>query len=184
MAPIPGAPLVALDRDGTILEYVPYLQRVEDVRLEPTAGAAIARLNREGIATVMVTNQSVVGRGLITGKDLDAIHERMNALLAEHDAVLDAFLVCPHAPADHCRCRKPSPWLLHRYLAEHGRAPGDSYVVGDNASDMEMALRLGARGIHVQTGVTPSSEIVAGYPLCGTVGSLAAAVALILGGEA
>lgn len=175
---------MALDRDGTILEYVPYLQRVEDVRLEPTAGPAIARLNREGIATVMVTNQSVVGRGLITSQGLDAIHERMNALLTEHDAVLDAILVCPHAPAEHCRCRKPSPWLLQRYLVEHGQAPDDSYVVGDNASDMEMALRLGARGIHVQTGVTPMSEIVARYPRCDSVTSLAAAVALILGGKA
>ena len=172
---------VALDRDGTVIQYVPYLKRPEDVELTSSAGFAIARLNRVGTRVVLVTNQSVVARGALTLESLGEIHEKVSGLLAEQDAHLDAILICPHAPEDHCPCRKPKPWLLARYLEQENVNPRDGYVVGDNVTDMELAFKIGAKPVHVQGGVHCTLEVAARYAGVPSATDLGSAVDFILG---
>ena len=172
---------VALDRDGTVIRYVPYLTKLEDVELVSSAGFAIARLNRAGTRVVLVTNQSVVARGALTLESLGEIHKKVSGLLAEQDAHLDAILICPHAPKDRCQCRKPQPGLLARYLEQESLIPGNGYVVGDNVTDMELALNIGAKPVHVQGGVHSSLEVAARYAQVPSVTDLGKAVDFILG---
>ena len=123
----------------------------------PGVGAAVARLNRAGFKTVVVTNQSGVGRGLIEPSALEAIHQRMRQLLAEEGAWLDAIYVCTHRPEEACACRKPAPGLVLRACQELGLAE-PSFVVGDKATDAELAKNVGAKAVFVLSGDRPEEE--------------------------
>jgi len=144
-------PAVFLDRDGTLIQHVHHLRRVEDVALVPGADAAVSTLRAAGYACVVITNQSVLGRGLLTQADLERIHERMAALLAAGEARLDGIYVSPHVPGtsdqsviEHAD-RKPGPGLLQRAAADLGLDLGRSYMVGDSLSDVLAGQNAGCR---------------------------------------
>lgn len=169
---------VALDRDGTVIRHVHHLTDVNEVALLPGAGGAIRALNEAGLVTLLVTNQSVIGRGLLDWAGLDAIHHRLHELLWAEGAHIDLIAVCPHTPTEGCDCRKPNPTMLHQALREVGYRAEQGYVVGDSLSDIEMGRTAGAQVIHVKTGVQadlPSTMSVS------SVAGLTEAVALILG---
>lgn len=133
---------VFLDRDGTVIELVHHLAYPADVRLIPGAGAAIARLNTAGLPVVIVTNQSVIGRGKLTEAGLTEIHAVMARHLAAHGAHVDAIYHCPLAPTvkdprviEHPD-RKPGPGMLLRAADEMALDLGRSVMVGDTLSDM------------------------------------------------
>lgn len=170
----------ALDRDGTVLTYVPYLVDPEEVRLAPGAAPSIALLNRAGIKVIIVTNQSAVSRGYLSLEGLAKVHARMISLLSDHEAHVDEILTCPHAPSDGCECRKPLPGLLRQYLMAKGLAPERGYIVGDNITDIELAFNIGGRPIHVQSGTNSRSEVSTRYPSVISKPDLAAAVRFIL----
>jgi heptosyltransferase-2 len=153
-----AAPVVYLDRDGTLNFDPGYLNNPESMRLLPGVGSAIARLNRAGFKTVLVTNQSGVGRGLIRVEALNAIHERLRELLAESGAWLDGIYACPHRPEEACACRKPASGLVTRARQELALSPERSFVIGDRAIDIELARNIGARGIFVLSGDRPDDE--------------------------
>jgi len=171
---------VAIDRDGTILRYVPYLRRVEDVELVPSAGQAISDLNAIGSEVIVITNQSIVGRGLLSELELERIHRRMELLLEQASARVATILVCPHAPEDQCKCRKPSPELVRGYLEEQAIEQTQGYVIGDNETDVELALELGVQPIHVQTGVHTELDIQNAYPSVPSARDIGEAVSWIL----
>jgi histidinol-phosphate phosphatase family protein len=152
------APVVYLDRDGTLNLDPGYLNNPEGMRLLPGVGSAIARLNRAGFKTVLVTNQSGVGRGLIRAEALDAIHRRLRDLLAESGAWLDGIYACPHRPEEACGCRKPASGLVTRARQELALSSERSFVIGDRAIDMELARNIGARGVFVLSGDRPNEE--------------------------
>lgn len=136
---------VFLDRDGTVIEDRDYPSDPDGVRLLPGAARAVARLNREGIRALLVTNQSGIGRGYMTEQDFHRVQQRVEQALAEQGARLDGVYYCPHAP-DHeppCECRKPRPGLFRRAAAEHGFDPADAAFVGDRARDVLPGLELG-----------------------------------------
>ena len=138
---------VFLDRDGT-LNYDPgYLKVAADLKLLTGVGPALARLKKAGAKLVVVTNQSGVGRGLITLKDLEAIHARLQGLLELEDAALDAIYFCPHHPDDACRCRKPNVGMVERAVSELQLDLRRSYLIGDHARDIQLAHRVGAKAI-------------------------------------
>lgn len=131
-----------LDRDGTVIELVHHLADPAQVQLIPGAGAAIARLNAADLPVVIVTNQSVIGRGKLTEAGLAEIHAAMARQLAVHHAHIDAIYHCPIAPKikdsrviEHPD-RKPGPGMLLRAAAEMGLDLGRSAMVGDTLSDM------------------------------------------------
>ena len=149
--------LVAVDRDGTLISWVHHLILAEDISLLAGSGESIGRLNRAGIPVALVTNQSVVGRGLISLETLASLHSHLDDLLRANGAYLDHYLVCPHAPEDGCLCRKPSPTLLLRLMADIGVQPHEVALIGDTLSDMRMAENAGVLGMRVLSGI-PGEE--------------------------
>jgi heptosyltransferase-2 len=143
---------VFLDRDGTLNEDPGYLRSAADVKLLPGVGPALARLKSAGARLVVVTNQSGVGRGFLTLKDLEAIHARLEGLLEQHEAALDAIYFCPHHPDDRCRCRKPARGMVDRAASELQLDLRRSYLIGDHVSDMQLAKSVGAKPVLVTTG--------------------------------
>jgi D-glycero-D-manno-heptose 1,7-bisphosphate phosphatase len=165
----PGA--VFLDRDGTIIEEIGYLDRVERLSLYPWSIDAIRILNRSGFRVVLVTNQSGIARGFFTEAIVDEVHRYMAAQLAEGGAYLDAYYYCPHHPDGHvagyacrCDCRKPGRALVDRAAAEFGIDPAQSIVIGDRWLDVALGRAVGGRGILVRTGYGAAEE---GRPLSG-----------------
>jgi D-glycero-D-manno-heptose 1,7-bisphosphate phosphatase len=146
-----GRPAVFLDRDGTIIEDVGYLRDPDRVRLLPGAAEAIGRLNSAGLAAVVVTNQSGIARGLLDEPGYEATRARLDRLLADHGARLDAHYHCPHHPdvGGPCDCRKPGVLLYRRAARELGLDLAASWWVGDRPRDVEPATALGGRGILV-----------------------------------
>jgi D-glycero-D-manno-heptose 1,7-bisphosphate phosphatase len=152
-------PALFLDRDGVVIEEVGYLSQPAQVRLLPGAAAAIAWLNRRAIPAIVVTNQAGVAHGYYAESRIAEIHRRLDELLAEHGARVDAYYYCPHHPqaavAEYrrdCRCRKPSPGMLVRAAREHGLSLRRSCLVGDKLSDLEAGRAAGCRVILVRTG--------------------------------
>ncbi|MEJ6396216.1 HAD family hydrolase [Gymnodinialimonas sp. 2305UL16-5] len=148
-----------LDRDGTIIELVHHLAEPDKVALIPGAGEAIAQLNRAGVPVIIVTNQSVIGRGKLTEAGLAEIHAEMARQLAAHDARIDEIYHCPLAPTvkdprviEHPD-RKPGPGMLTRAAEEHRLDLTRSVMVGDTISDMLAGRNAGvAATILVETG--------------------------------
>lgn len=144
-----GEPVKAvfLDRDGTVIEDVGYPRDPEQVRLLPGAAEALERLRRAGFALVVVSNQSGIGRGLVTEEEAAAVHRRFVSALAERGIELAGAFYCPHAPADGCSCRKPSPELLRRAADELHLDLECSFMVGDKDSDVEAGRRAGCAAV-------------------------------------
>ena len=146
-----GRRAVFLDRDGTIIEDVAYLREREQVRLLPGAANAVKRLNASGFLAIVVTNQSGIARGLLSRNDYQLTERRVDELLAQDGAKLDAHYFCPHLPelTGPCDCRKPGA-LLYRQAAEQFHIDlARSWWVGDRMRDVLPADTLGGRGILV-----------------------------------
>jgi D-glycero-D-manno-heptose 1,7-bisphosphate phosphatase len=143
---------VLLDRDGTINEEVGYVLRPDDLVLLPGALEALRGLRELGLGLLVLTNQSPVGRGMITPGELDGIHGRLRDLLAEGGVTLDRIEHCPHRPDDGCACRKPGTLMVERAVAAIGFDPRESWMVGDHRSDLRLGRAVGARTILVLTG--------------------------------
>ncbi|MGV9251480.1 D-glycero-alpha-D-manno-heptose-1,7-bisphosphate 7-phosphatase [Streptomyces sp. NPDC003697] len=148
---------VLFDRDGTLVEDVPY--NGDPDRVRPVAGAreAVRLLRAEGIATGVVTNQSGIARGLLSTGDVLRVNQRVDDLLGP----FDAWAVCPHGPGDGCPCRKPQPGMILWAAGRIGTAPANVVVIGDIGADLEAARRAGAHGILVPTPATRSEEVTA-----------------------
>ncbi len=150
---------VFLDRDGTIIKEVNYLSQLQDVELLPQAAEAIARLNRQQIPVILISNQSGVARGKFTENFVVETHHYIQKILARKGAHLDDFFFCPHHPETGsapykkvCNCRKPAPGLLLEAANRHHLDLTKSYVIGDKLIDVKLALRVGGKGILVETG--------------------------------
>lgn len=168
---------VLLDRDGTLVEDVPYNGDPGRVRPMPKAGAALARLRAAGVRTAVVSNQSGIARGLLTTAQVEAVNTRIEAVLGP----LGPFFYCPHGPSDGCPCRKPAPGLLTRAAQALGVPVARCAVVGDIGADVAAALAAGARPVLVPTARTRPAEVAAA-PEVAT--DLLAAVQRLLGGAA
>jgi len=156
---------VFLDRDGTIIEEVGYLDRPERVEFFPWTIDAIRLLNRAGLAVVLVSNQSGIARGFFTDAVVEQTHRRMADMLTAGGACIDAYYYCPHHPdgsiadfAKVCECRKPARGLVDRAVGEFGIDPARSFVVGDRWIDVRLARTVGAKGVLVRTGYGDCEE--------------------------
>lgn len=148
-------PAVLVDRDGVVIRNRDdYVRDWSQVEILPGAIEALAALSRSGHRVLIVTNQSVIGRGLATRETVDRIHERLAAMVAQHGGRIDAFLVCPHAPDAGCDCRKPKPGLLFRARDDHSVDLARAWLIGDHADDITAATAAGVRSILVMTGRT------------------------------
>ena len=169
-----------LDRDGTIVMERRYLARPDQVELIPGASNGLRALQEAGLGLVVATNQSGIGRGYFDWRQLELIHRRLEALLAEEGVELEAIYCCPHTPEDRCECRKPRTGLMERAARELGFQAEDSFVIGDKVCDVEFGRRAGATTFLVKTGygaaVAAQGPVAADY----VVNTLADAVPMIL----
>jgi D-glycero-D-manno-heptose 1,7-bisphosphate phosphatase len=139
-----GMKLVILGRDGTINQYRDdHVKSVDELHPLPGALEAVARLNHAGWHTVMATNQPGIGRGLLDMSSLNAIHMRLNQLLAAKGGRLDAAFFCPHTPEEGCGCRKPLPGLLEQIAERFGVELSSVHMVGASLRDLQTAQAAG-----------------------------------------
>ncbi len=152
-------PAVFLDRDGTINEQMGYINHLSRFHLLPGVARAIRLLNQAGVAAVVVSNQSGVGRGYFPVSLVDEVHARMKDELAREGAKVDGLYFCPHHPEAKveeyrraCDCRKPKTGMFDVAAREFGLDLSASYVVGDRWTDLKAAHNCGATGVLVLTG--------------------------------
>jgi D-glycero-D-manno-heptose 1,7-bisphosphate phosphatase len=135
---------VILDRDGTIVVDRDYLDDPAQLQFLPGALEGLRLLRERGHRLVVVTNQSGVGRGRFPLARVAEVHARLDQLLREAGAAIDAIYYCPHRPEDRCECRKPKPGLVLQAASELGFEPAAAVVIGDKSSDIELGRNLGA----------------------------------------
>jgi len=144
---------VFLDRDGVINENRDdYVKSWEEIRFLPGVFKALARLSLTTFRIVLVSNQSPIGRGILTEEQVEAINGRLVAEIEAHGGRVDGVYYCPHHPDDQCECRKPQPGLLLQAARELDLDLTQSYLIGDAVSDVEAALAAGCSPILVLTG--------------------------------
>ena len=147
-----GRSAVFLDKDGTVIENVPYNVDPAHIRFTPRAGAGLHRMQQAGYKLIVISNQSGVARGYFPEEALRRVEERLREMLREFDVSLAGFYWCPHAPQDACACRKPESGLILRAAEEHGVDPRQSWIVGDAPSDVDAGQRAGCRTILIEAG--------------------------------
>jgi len=146
-----GRRAVLLDRDGTVIADPGYLSDPEQVELLPHAADALAAFAHHGYLLIVVSNQSGVGRGLITPQQAREVHDRFVAVLAQAGVALDASYYCPHAPDAGCSCRKPQPGLLLDAARGHAIDLQHSIMIGNSATDIDAGRAVGAFTILVRS---------------------------------
>ena len=144
-----GKRAIFVDRDGTLIEEVNFLSKVEDLRFFSFTSEALTLLRDAGFTIVVITNQSGIGRGLYSSDDMDSIHSEIQR---EYDGAIAAFYHCPHLPNAGCRCRKPDTGSIEQAIDQLGVTLEGSWMVGDKRSDIETGFAAGMRTALVLTG--------------------------------
>ncbi|GHH79948.1 HAD-IIIA family hydrolase [Promicromonospora soli] len=161
----PPVRAVLFDRDGTLIRDVPYNGDPRAVEPVPGARRVLDELRADGLRVGVVSNQSAIGRGLLTTAQVDAVDEQVRRLLGP----FDTWQRCPHSPEDECTCRKPEPGLVLRAAAALGVLPIECTVVGDIGADIGAAVASGARSVLVPTEVTRREELSAAPVVAATL---------------
>ncbi len=146
---------VLFDRDGTLIEDVSYNWDPEQVAARPGAAAAVDAVRAQQLLTGVVTNQSGIGRGLLSPCEVKQVNQRVDELLGP----FDVWEVCPHAPTDRCRCRKPAPGLVSDAAARLGIRTDRIVVVGDRLADLGAARAAGAVGVLIPSEATEPAAL-------------------------
>ena len=182
-------PAVFLDRDGTMIEEVGYLDAIERIVWFPWSVDAIRALNRAGLAVVVTTNQSGVARQYFGEDFVQEVHRVLDERLAAGGARVDAYYYCPHHPDGSveeyrrlCDCRKPAGGLVRRAAQDLELDPCRSFVVGDTWRDVGLARSVGARGVLLRSGrgAVEEKRAAPGLAADAIVDNLAAAASWIL----
>jgi histidinol-phosphate phosphatase family protein len=158
-------PAAFLDRDGLIIEFVPKLVNVADVKLREGVSTAIASLNQMGYWVFVVTNQPHIASQELTRTQLDLIHSHMSTLLMCQQAKIDKIYYCPHTSKDNCLCRKPLTGMLEQASKDFPIEHQDSFMIGDTWRDVDCARNFSLKAYAVSGGN--------GYPYDETVNIIA-----------
>jgi histidinol-phosphate phosphatase family protein len=178
-------PAIYLDRDGVIIENrATYVQQWSEVAFLPRSLEALRLAAMIQAKVVVVTNQSAVGRGIISRQRAEAINRRIVETIRKAGGRIDGLFMCPHAPLDGCECRKPKPGLIQRAAKQLGIDPKRSILIGDALSDLQAAQAAGIpHSILVETGrgrAEAPLALKAGLAREGTVPGLYEAIELAL----
>lgn len=152
-------PAVFLDRDGTLVEEVGYIDRLDRIALFPWSLDSVRLLHRAGFRVVVITNQAGVARGYFGEEFVRQAHEHLDALIRAAGGEVAGYYYCPHHPdasvpeyRGSCECRKPAPGLFLRAAREHSIDLARSFAVGDRWTDVEAGARAGVRTVLVLSG--------------------------------
>ncbi|WP_281275494.1 D-glycero-alpha-D-manno-heptose-1,7-bisphosphate 7-phosphatase [Saccharothrix australiensis] len=143
------------DRDGTLIRDVPYNGDPARVSLMPGALESVRGLRARGVRTGVVSNQSGIGRGMLSWAEVSAVNGRVEELLGR----FDTWQVCPHHPEEGCACRKPRPGLVLAACAALDVDPARTVVIGDIGADVDAAHAAGAEAVLVPTPRTLREEV-------------------------
>tara|TARA_B110000014_G_C20126596_1_gene600836 strand:+ start:3604 stop:4089 length:486 start_codon:yes stop_codon:yes gene_type:complete len=139
---------VFLDRDGVInKKRIDHVKSVDEFKIFSNVGDAIKLLRDKGYLVIIITNQSVIGRNIISEKKLDEIHIELKNYLKQSNTYVDSIYYCPHIPEQNCDCRKPKPGLLIKAGNDFGIDLEKSYFIGDSVSDLNAAKEAKCKGI-------------------------------------
>lgn len=153
-----GKPVIFLDRDGTLNPDPGYISSLDQFKFYDHTLDVLEDHAKNGFRFVVVTNQSGVGRGIISYGVLEEIHDYVRSSFRNHNIPLLGIYYCPHRPDEGCDCRKPGPGMFRRAAKEHTISLETSYIIGDSIRDMEAGILLGMTTILVRTGNGRSSE--------------------------
>jgi D-glycero-D-manno-heptose 1,7-bisphosphate phosphatase len=156
-----GRPAIFLDRDGTLIEDVGYPFDPTQVRLLDGAADALLALRECGFALVVVSNQSGIGRGLVTPEQAQAVHRQFVHEMNLRGVHFDDVRYCPHAPEAGCACRKPRTELLLAAAREHRLDLARSFMVGDSPVDVGAGRAAGCRTVGLGNGALQDADYVA-----------------------
>lgn len=144
---------IFLDRDGVICENRPdHVKSWDEFQFLPRAIMGLAQLAKTEFASVVVTNQAVINRGIVPESTVTGIHQRMIGEVSHAGGRIDRIFVCPHRTDEDCDCRKPRPGMLLQAAAEMGINTSRSYLIGDATTDMQAGLAMGCQCFMVLTG--------------------------------
>jgi histidinol-phosphate phosphatase family protein len=135
------------DRDGTLIRDTGYVRDPNDVELLPGVGDALRWAKTQGFLVVVISNQSGIGRGIISEPAFESVDRRFRELLARDGVTLDGAYYCPHAPDVRCGCRKPKTELVERAVRDLDIDAARSYFVGDKESDVATGLAMGCTAV-------------------------------------
>jgi D,D-heptose 1,7-bisphosphate phosphatase len=176
---------VFLDKDGTLVENVPYNVNTDLIRFAKGAEECLSRLDQAGYRIFVVTNQSGVARALFPESALQAVEDCIRERMAGIGVHLAGFYYCPHAAPDElpgslmCHCRKPEPGLLYQAADEHGISLSDSWLIGDILNDIEAGRRAGCHTVLLRPADEPEGRLRECVP-CSVAEDLAEAAEAIL----
>ncbi len=156
---MPTNRIVILDRDGVInQDSDAFVKHVDEWIPIDGSIEAIVSLKQAGYWVGIASNQSGIGRGLFERTALNAMHEKMNALLKHYDVTLDGIAICPHTPDDNCTCRKPKTGLFEQLAADAGHDISGGFVIGDSLRDLQAGVAMGLSPLLVRTGKGTATE--------------------------
>jgi len=153
-----NAPVVILDRDGTIVVDRQYLGDPEGLEFLPGAVAGLRKLHAMGCKLIIITNQSGIGRGLLTREQVKRVNSGLEMMMQTIGAPVADTYFCPHAPDANCACRKPGTELLLRAASDYEFDPSTAIVIGDKQSDIELGKRVAAKTIFILGDKATQSE--------------------------
>ena len=166
-----------VDRDGVInLRRQDHVKSLEEFEVLPGAIEALAAASRSGLDVIVMTNQSAIGRHMVTFETVESIHRELALRVTAAGGKIRGFLVCPHTPEDRCACRKPAPGLFFRARDELGVDLARAVMLGDQVSDVQAARAAGCAAILVDSSLPPDF----GWSGTPTASSLGEAVELVL----
>jgi D-glycero-D-manno-heptose 1,7-bisphosphate phosphatase len=140
---------IFLDRDGTLIEEIGFLHRIEDLKIFSFTDEALSILKKAGFLLIIITNQSGIGRGFFSEAEMHQIHAQIQK---ELNNKIDAFYFCPHLPQENCNCRKPRTGMIEQAVADFNVNKAESWMVGDKQSDIELGFNAGTKTAMVLTG--------------------------------
>jgi D-glycero-D-manno-heptose 1,7-bisphosphate phosphatase len=146
---------VFIDRDGTLIEEVNFLHRVEDLRLFDYTNEAVKLLKTNGFLIIIATNQSGISREIYTENQMHEVHEAIQNQLTEK---IDAFYFCPHLPDARCDCRKPNLGMINQACADFEIDLTESWMIGDKVLDVELGRNANIKTALVRTGYGEKDE--------------------------
>ncbi|QDV36269.1 D-glycero-alpha-D-manno-heptose-1,7-bisphosphate 7-phosphatase [Tautonia plasticadhaerens] len=186
----PGDRAVFLDKDGTLIDDVPYNVDPALIRLAAGAPEGLRSLHEAGFRLIVVSNQSGVARGLFPEGALGPVRARVEELLAEAGVTLSGFSYCPHHPggsvpgyAERCDCRKPRPGMLLEAARAMGIDLGRSWLVGDILDDVEAGRLAGCRTVLIDNGNETEWDLTPGRQPHHRAADLSEAARVILGDD-